>query len=288
MRTPAWTLWLSTALVAALLIVPLPIEPWAQRWPALTTESKNLAHPVACGLLAHLAFGRARLRWPAPTTAPYFWVMGGIACLGLLTEALQGRTGRETSWGDVTGNLLGSLVTLLLHARAEQRLAISRLAMGIGATLAASAAVAPLVLTLLAYAHRSLQVPVLWKDDSVLSGYFAHWHQGNYAALVLTEPISDWQEWNFLEIDLKALPSDMQVIVRVHDRQHDQSHEDRFNESFTLLARERTLLRIPLTRIREGPDRRVLDLSNIAGVVVFAPEAAPARELSVHTVRLSR
>lgn len=76
--------------------------------------------------------------------------------------------------------------------------------------------------------------------------------------------------------------------MRVHDRQHDQSHEDRFNESFTLLARERTLLRIPLTRIREGPDRRVLYLSNIAGVVVFAPEAAPARELSVHTVRLSR
>lgn len=289
MSAPGWTFWLLSALVGALLLLPLPIEPGSQRWPALVSEIENLGHPIAFGLLAHIAFRWLRSHLPDPSASPYLWVLSGTALLGLLTEAAQTWTGRDPSWADFMEDLLGAMVALLLHARAEQTLPARRLAIGTGAFLAVAASITPMGVTLAAYAHRTLQEPLLWRDGSALFGRFTHWHRGSYAALMLGEPAPDWRNWKFLELDLETIqPSPMQVVVRVHDRLHNQLHEDRYNETFTLAAGTRAVLRIPLDRVQRGPRQRTLDMSEIAGVVVFAPDAAPIGDLIVHEIRLSR
>jgi VanZ family protein len=289
MRAIDWSLWLLAALVAALLVFPLPIDLGPRRFPALASELEDLAHPVAFGVLAYLAFARLRRRWPVPAAGPHVWVILGAVLFGLLTEAVQSVTGRDSSWKDFAGDMLGAIVALLLHARAEQPLAARRLALGAGALLATVAAISPLGLTLVAYAHRALHAPVLWQDGSPMFSRFTRWHDGRYAALLLEEPAPDWRKWTFLEVDLETTRTrPLRVVVRVHDRQHDQRHEDRYNEAFMLQPLQRTLLRIPLERIRSGPRDRNLDMSDIAGVVVFAPAADPAGDLVVHAIRLSR
>jgi hypothetical protein len=88
--------------------------------------------------------------------------------------------------------------------------------------------------------------------------------------LILDEPLPDWRDWQFLEVDVEGLrPVPVRIVVRVHDRAYDLGFRDRYNEAFELPAYGRTRLRIPLATIRDAPESRPMNMAAIAGVGVY-------------------
>jgi hypothetical protein len=291
---PGLILALALAAMAALLLLPLPMEGAMRSWPALMHEVENLGHPLGFALLAHLAL--AHLRQPGRVPAarrPYWSVMGGALVLGFGTEALQRLVGRDSSWLDLANDLLGAGFALLLHARkdARERGASGGNAQLTTAIVVAFLAIGPFLWTAAAYLYRMQQMPVLWKADSALFARFSHSTERNYPGLNIKEPAMDWTGHDSLVIDLRNLRgTPLRITVRVHDRAHDmtpdQPHEDRFNQSWELAPGAAQTLRIPLEAIRRAPQGRTMDMTAISGIVIFQPADRQPREFAVTQVRL--
>lgn len=293
MRQPARALVpaLLVALAVSILIltlVPLPLDPVERRWPMLARELQNFGHPVAFGLLAYCTLAAIRARDASPTLAPYVWTLAGIFILGILTEAAQARVGRQASWADLGNDMLGAAVASLLHAGPRIRGSILRRATLLAAATLAVIAIAPLATVAGAYACRALQGSgVLWREGTPLVGRFAHYQQGLYPGLVIEEPIADWRDWAWLEIDVESLEAEpLHISVRAHDFMHQGEYHDRYNEAFVLPGRSRELLGIPVEWIANAPATRTMDLSAMRGIVVFTGASSSARRFIVHQVRL--
>jgi VanZ family protein len=273
--------------ITALLLLPLPTHDAARRWPALLRDLNDACHPLAFAWLAHLLFDRLRVRIPRPSRAPYLWVLGAASAYAAATELIQPLVGRQSSLMDAANDMLGAAVGLLLHVRGEQTLPWRRRGLAWLAATFAAVALAPLAFTIAAYAHRSLKSPVLWQPDSALFARFSHW-QSRSSALVIREPLADWRDFRYLEIDISnPAPAMQRVAVRVHDLAHDLRHEDRYNTGFDLPPASRQTLRISLRQVSEAPRGRQMDMRAIRGIVIFSA-ARPRAAFVVHEIRLAR
>jgi VanZ family protein len=281
-------LWISVGVATLLLLAPLPLAEAVERWPALMEEVENLGHPLVVAWLSHLVFLRLR-SGPCPTLRmASLWVLVLAACYGAATELLQSLTGRDASVRDALNDVLGAAFVLLLHARRETsgraRWGIISVAALIGITCTA-----PLTVTISAYVVRAAKAPVIWNDQSMLLGQFAGWKNEDLSAFVISEPLPDWREWLFIEMDIRNLQQEpLDIVVRVHDRSHDQSHHDRYNGSFILPPQVGETLRIPLEEIRMAPASRQMNLGAIQGIVVFSTASSQASPFHVSEIRLSR
>ncbi len=284
-------LWFSIGAATLLLLTPLPFEGAFQRWPTLMSELENFGHPLVMAWLAHLAFRRLRGQIPPPSRAAYLWVLGLAIGYGALTEVIQSFTGRDASGWDLLNDVVGAAFAVLLNAGREASSHHLRRMLLAVAALTALTVTTPLLITVAAYITRSVREPVLWNDRSPLLGRFSHWRWGFRQALIVEEPLPHWREWRFLEIDLRNLqPAPQRLVVRVHDRNHDQSYGDRYNGQFTLAPQTRETLRIPLDRIRTAPAAREMDMDAIRGIVVFSV-SGPGRQtraFHVYEIRLAR
>jgi len=270
----------------ALLLLPLPGVSGRQHWSALFSELENLGHPLAFGMLAHLSFRLLRSRLPAPARLPYVLVLLAAAVFGLASEVLQRYVGRDAEWIDVFGDVLGASFVLLLHARREHP--GSRLP-ATAAAVVVLIATAPLFWTVAAYAYRTAQAPLLWRADARLFQRFSQVKSGTYPGLVIEEPLPDWSGYRTLVIHVRNLHDvTAPIVVRVHDRRHNQESEDRYNQSFELAADAHETLRIPLEGIRQAPHGRQMDLTAIRGVVVFQTAANVPLSFAVSEIRLER
>ncbi len=155
-----------------------------------------------------------------------------------------------------------------------------------GAALLALFALLPLALTLVAYAVRSASSPLLWSDESRMLHRFSRWKLDRCPGLVIDEPLRDWRAFEALQIKVRReCPDFSRIIVRVHDRQHDQRFGDRYNASFELADDAEHTLKIPLVRIRDAPAERQMDMGAIRGIVVFQ-DGGERLCFHVHEVRL--
>jgi hypothetical protein len=274
-------LWIGVFVVTALLLVPLPPIGAILHWPALVAELENFGHPLAFAWLAHLAHGR--LRWQ--------WVLALAAGYGGAIELIQPLTHRDASVSDAVNDVLGAGFMLLLHAGRQESTSFRRRGL-IGLAAVTGIAVAtPLAITIAAYINRSVQAPVLWSDRSALFKRFSYWQESVYPGLAVAEPLPDWRDWGFLEVEVENLRSQpLPVVVRVHDRLHDQTDRDRYNGGFTLTPQGHHTLRIPLDLIRKAPAKRQMDLSAIRGIMVFGFREPGTQTPSFHVteIRLTR
>ena len=101
------------------------------------------------------------------------------------------------------------------------------------------------------------------------------------------EPVPDWSSFNLLKLDLTN-PNErpLALSIRVHDEAHDNRVDDRFNYVLTLHAGERRVASIPLQDVRNGPRLRPLDLSHVAGIIVFAPSPLPGQQFLLQRIWL--
>lgn len=249
-------------LVTLLLLVPLGNLGVLPRYPALRAELQNFAHPVvfaALALLGRQAMPRSLRR----IRGSHDLVLAGTLVLfAAFTEILQGFFGREESLADFVGDLLGICVGLLWPPC--NRLAIYT------ATMATALACLPLLWTLSAYSYRQMQMPQIWRADSLLLKRFSRWQAGSYPGLVLEGVPPDWRAYRSLALTVhNPGAAAASFTVRIHDAHHDQRHEDRFNQTFHLAAGATDVFQIPLSDVVGGPTDRTLDLAAVAGIVVF-------------------
>jgi VanZ family protein len=232
--------------------------------------------------------------------------------LGAGTELLQSMIGRSASWQDLANDLLGSLLALVFspvfHAR------ISRwLIWLIRAPLLA------LVLWMVSpFVKASIDDLVAWQQMPLLSGFETPLEQGRwagnssrrldhqhvfsgsaslrvelnttrYSGVSLKHFPADWSPYRQLRFRVFNPEADrFQFYFRIHDRQHEKNgnrYSDRYNTS--LVAQPGwTELEIPLAKVAQAPRGRDMDLSKIAGMILFVGKLDQPRTIYIDEVEL--
>lgn len=110
---------------------------------------------------------------------------------------------------------------------------------------------------------------------------------GEFPGVSLVHMRNDWNGYDRLVFDAylegdKALPA----VVRIHDRDHDQTYADRFNKKI-ILAPGANVVSIDLDEAAKAPRGRVMDMSRIVNVCVFSYRLKEARTVYLDNFRLS-
>ena len=130
-------------------------------------------------------------------------------------------------------------------------------------------------------------VPAQWRASGDAPALRLEFEPGARPALELAEAAPDWRGHSVLALDVtNPAGQPARFILRVLDRHHDWSHEDRLNLPVTIPPNTRTTVRVSLVALAEAPARRDMDLSAIADVMLFATGPLPGREFYVSRVWL--
>jgi VanZ family protein len=289
------------ALAGLLLFVPLPISP--------TYFSRTIENAGHTPLFFLLTLGLLIvLRSDPRFTGPRLYAAAGMlgAGTGFLSEVIQRPLSRDASWEDVAADALGVGLGLAVYAIFDRR---SRLGRWHRATALVVAIVCiaifmmPIVRMTRAYVHRNGQFPVLadfhsrvelyWsvsigvKRDIVDNVLNVEFGKVEFPGVSFHEPVPDWSRYKTLLIDVDnpdTMPLDL--AVRVHDRAHTYSFNDRFKRSFLLAAGERRMLRIPLEDVRHGPRHRLMDMTQISDITLFKEAASGSSRLRIYSLKL--
>jgi len=217
-------------------------------------------------------------------------MLAAIAALALavISEWLQGFTGREISIDDLLRDSLGVLSGLLVYAGFSRLLAWRWVLLLVVLLLARD-----LMATagwFYAYWQRDRVFPVLLSCNNSWEQRFIGLHlaklsfangvcnldfePGRYPGITLKEPYPDWRGMKRLILLLRSeAPAPIELVVRIHDRWHDNEYRDRFNRKF-LVTSATQKLSIRIDDIRQAHDGRLMDMSAIRGLQIFVPESA--------------
>ena len=276
---------------------------------------QKLAHPVAFGAIALLFLTLLRGE-PPRRLGTYVVAFALTVTCGVGTELAQAFVARDPSILDVLRDALGAstalagFATLAPGADARGR-GVWRVMGAMLTCVGVAMMVAPISICLAAYAHRDLRFPTLLEACSPLDRYFLSGGNAKvvpsigprtspcgralrvelgtapYAGISLDEPYPDWRTAHALVLDLRNPGElDLSIVVRVHDRAHNYQFQDRFNREFTLRAREQLEIAIPIAEIQHAPAGRLMDLSQIAGIIVFRDRGTTAGNFEVERILL--
>lgn len=282
-------LW-AIPVASLMLLVPLPVQELAQRWPALLATLENSGHAPLFAMLTVLLYGTLRDVRPQRPVAVAVVTAACAMAFGGLTEYVQSLVGRDSSWADLGNDALGTLLGLawvgMREARATGRSTTSLAAAALTTGLVIIVAW-PLASTIAAYLARSAASPVIWRHDAPLLRRFSFVQGGQFPGLVLTEVPHDWHPYSALEVDLQSLSDvPLGVTVRTHDALHNQEYLDRFNTEVWLQPGERRVIHIPMARIQVAPERRTMILARMRGLAVFQEIARVPPRFRVFEIRL--
>jgi VanZ family protein len=280
---------------------------------------QKLAHPVTFGAIALLFLTLLRREKPRGF-GPYVAAFVLTVLCGAGTEVAQAFVVRDPSLLDVlrdalgAGTALAAFATLVPGADARGRGAW-RVMGALFAFVGFATMVAPMSISLAAYAHRDLSFPTLLEACSSLDRYFlsgsgadvkvvpstgattspcgsalrVEFGTAPYAGMSIDEPYPDWRTAHTLVVDLRNPGDyDLSLVLRVHDRAHIHQFQDRFNREFNLRAHERLEIAIPIEEIEHAPAGRLMDLSQIAEVIVFRDRGTKAGSFEVERILLRR
>jgi len=292
--------------------------------PALALIGRLPSHPIIFGVLndaAHapvfavqawllLKFLQLATVWDRPVQYGAAFVLAVMT--GAAVELVQPSLGRGAEWGDLLTDALGASLGLTLAAwqgarRTRRRWAAIAILLGLAICW-------PVIEAATAYALRASRFPeLLWiatKPDRYFlrlqgaSGVVARLpdtlaHPGDpdslavritaarWPGIALLEPEADWSGHERLVLDLTNPDSETLVLVlRVHDRRHDNRPDDRFTARIVLAPRQRSRIEFPLERIAAGPEARRLDLSSIAGLILYADQGSSAAGRTFYVTRI--
>ncbi len=288
-------------LAGLLLFVPLPIAP---TYAGRTLESAGHTPLFFLLTLGVLFAMRDHPRFPGVRLYALAGMIG--AGTGFLTEIIQKPLARDASWEDVAADAVGAVLALAVYALFERRTKL-RVWHRLGALAIALSCIAifltPIVRMARAYVHRNGQFPVIADFHSRIELYWTlsigvnreivndalevELVADEFPGVSFHEPIPDWRQYRTLVIDVANPDAEpLRLVVRVHDRRHKHTFNDRFNRNFELAAGERRTLRIPLEDIRHGPRHRLMDMAHISDITLFRGTHAGSRHLRIYSLRL--
>lgn len=302
--------WIALSLIlillAAVVFAPVPGE---TRW--IRTLHNSAHAPIfGCVALLSLIVIRAEPRLQSLSLiAQYALALAGAFLLGILTEILQIPAGRDASFEDALHDTIGALALLGIFAafdarvRALPRNPAIRVAVGLIGVVSLGIAAAPVTRAAMKYQQRDqrfpviadfsqrydryfilqksaefspLSMPTLWATGADESALRVRLLEGPYPGMEFIEVPPDWSAYTTLAVDLtNPTPLGLELVLRVHDATHDNQPADRFSRRFELPPGTRKVIRIPLTDIAAGPQARVLDLTHVAGMIIFRTDDSP-------------
>lgn len=290
----------SLALAAMVVFVELPDST------RLLHVLHKTGHPLVFGAIALMALAVIRARPAALATRwwmPYLGALAIAVLVGGMTEMAQQFTHRGSSYVDVISDTVGAIACLAIHAAfaggsAPRWPAWQKPGLLLIGLAAAIVAMAPLTTCLAAYAWRDALFPDIVQAGNRLDMYFisqdghkvvrsslpSRWahapgeqalnvsiDSGQYPAMHMTEPYPQWTGYGSLGLDLtNPGKNELELVIRVHDRQHNYRYDDRFNRPVRIPAESRITVTMPLHEVATGPRHRLLDLGNVADISVFA------------------
>lgn len=237
----------------------------------------------------------------------YFYAFAFAALLGVLTEIVQGLTGRDAEVGDFLMDCLGAIAFLGFITFFDQKLrpywtrcsSIIRILAKVSALLLLAPAIIPPTLSGASYFLRNRAFPVVsdagswWARqflepsnsrlstaplprDSKMSGSKKSlqltMQQAEYSGLALSEPYPDWTGYHWLRFQIYLESADsLMLVVRIEDDKHNGDYDDRYNARIALAPRDNEVV-IAIERIAHGPIRRILDVRHIRRLMIFAHE----------------
>jgi len=274
----------------------------------LWRELQNTGHTLLFGVLALAVLYILRERLPVARTRPFAaYLLAAMASLatGIGIEFAQLLTYRDPSFADVVRDLAGILAALGIYAGIDPKLVPlwrrQRTGLRTGMFFAAGclflASLVPLGKLSIACLQRDAAFPVIIDFGASWSGPFLQFNHASltpvpaplrwtsasgrrvarlvlqpakYPGISVIEPSLDWSAFADLGFTLYSDESrPFHLVLRIHDRLHNQDYSDRFNHALRIRPGE-NVFRIPLAAIREAPADRALDLHRIAGVMLFA------------------
>jgi VanZ family protein len=286
-RRAAFLGTLVVALPALALVAQMPPHP------QILAVLNNAAHAPVFGALAVVWL--LLLRDVSPLRERHRFAVAFVAtvAIGGLIELIQPAIGRGAEWVDLLNDTLGAIAGLALTAALSSRRRWAALVV----VVAATPVLWPVAESSIAYATRAWEFPTVLGGDTRADRYFVHtrgaksepsvlppqWSLdgdprslriqivgGNWPGITHSEPQPDWRAYSKLMLDMTNPESrPLRLTLRVHDRSHDNRASDRFNRTFTLTAAQRSVLAVPLSEIASAPEGRSLDLSRVAGVILF-------------------
>ena len=307
-RHPIAALVLACALLVIVVFAPLPATTVGLR------TLHDFAHAPIFGCVALLFLYAAR-SYPRLDALGSGWQYAiaatGALVLGALTELAQIPLGRDSSWFDVSSDLLGATAFLALSSVVDRR--IHRRGIGAAASVLGIGLLVfhslPTAYAALAYTRRAAAFPILGDFTRRIDMFFVEpqyasvehiamspeWAQEageralrvrfgslEFPGLNFFEPAPDWRDYRTLAVDVTN-PTNLSLTLtlRVHDASHTYDFTDRFNRHFDLPPRTRKVLRIPIAELESAPHTRSMDMQHIAGVMLFRTGNSVAPQMDV-------
>jgi VanZ family protein len=282
-------------LLFALVLPILAVVAGLPSHPRIFAVLNNAAHVPVFGALAVVIFQLVSRHSRRSRRFAYASAFLTAVFVGGVVEIVQPAFGRGSDLRDVWTDALGACAGLAIVAISESR---RRYIPGTILAVVLAAAAWPVLETALAYRERSRQAPallelstpfdlvLLWTHgfEASMSELPSPWRKPGdplsmklritrdaWRVLALTEPIPDWRAYGRLLVDLTNPETQPhRLTLRVHDRTHNNEHHDRFNRSIDVPAETRMLIEIPLADVASAPSSRRMNLSQVAGVMIFA------------------
>jgi hypothetical protein len=111
-------------------------------------------------------------------------------------------------------------------------------------------------------------------------------YPAQYPGVAIVEPSPDWAAFETLTFAVYSRESQpVDLVLRVHDKLHNQTLSDRFNQRLTL-AQGENRFRIPLAAIQNAPADRGMELSRITELILFATDIVDPVDLYLDKMRL--
>jgi hypothetical protein len=129
-------------------------------------------------------------------------------------------------------------------------------------------------------------LPGTWRTEPKGKAGRLTFHPGTYPGLHINEVHPDWRGYDRLCMDVYSEePSSRELVVRVHDREHNNAFPDRFNG--TIIIRPGVnRISIPLSEVRTAPEGREMDMAHIHGLSIFAVRPDTAFTVYLDAIRL--
>lgn len=305
----------AAALLSLLLFVSVPGQ---GLWHQVTLDASHGPIFAVVAVLMLLAQPPERRAGSVAGVQAFFVAVG----LGVLVEVLQTLASRPGSPFDVMTDAAGAAAGLGLWQLLQRRPGRPT-AQPVGGPSAWPLAIAlagiafiawPPLQAARAYAHRASQFPTLaefraardltfvttdglgasivelprpWAREDGERALRIGLDARHAPAVQLIEPRPDWRGYAVLAADLtNAGDQAVRLTLRIHDRTHDWSHEDRLNLPLMLAPRTRATVRVALSEVAAAPASRSMDLAQIANVMLFGPPAAAPGEFYLSRIWL--
>jgi len=288
-------LYRNIALIVIFSLFFLPI-PTSNLW---WREAINGSHTVFFIILSFIIYYQVKIRIHiSNVTIVYFYVLAIGMFLGIVIELLQVFVQREASLNDLYRNLFGIITGLclitILNLKNIHRQKTKIVFFSLVGTVFLILGISPLIQLSWHYIERNKAFPVIVDFDASWSSSFIRFNnteilkasnfsqkknnnlhliqfnEGTYPGISVIESVSDWSTYRKLRlIVFSKYEHDTSLVLRIHDKTHNNSFSDRFNKKLEIKPGLNNV-EISLEKIRYGPVNRELDLTNIAGIILFS------------------